>query len=101
MQFNLKNHKTDEPLTLNSAALSDETLDQVLEDINQHLLKKEKKELFDYRADVKDAAKLRSSSGTFSPPNMRDVAGASKGVDAGTANVQDYADLKYGGIASL
>ena len=45
MQFNLKNHKTDEPLTLNSAALSDETLDQVLEDINQHLLKKEKKEL--------------------------------------------------------
>ena len=45
MQFNLKNHKTDEPLTLNSAALSDETLDQVLEDISQHLLKKEKKEL--------------------------------------------------------
>ena len=45
MQFNLKDHKTDEPLTLNSAALSDETLDQVLEDISQHLLKKEKKEL--------------------------------------------------------
>ena len=68
---------------------------------NYERAKKEKKELFDYRADVKDAAKLRSSSGTFSPPNMRDVAGASKGVDAGTANVQDYADLKYGGIASL
>jgi len=68
---------------------------------NYERAKKEKKELFDYRADVRDAAKTRSSSGTFSPPNMRDVAGASQGVDAGTANVQDYADLKYGGIASL
>ncbi len=45
MQFNLKNHKTDEPLTLNSAALSDETLDQVLEDISQRILKKENREL--------------------------------------------------------
>ena len=45
MQFNLKNHKTDEPLTLNSAALSDETLDKILEDIDQHVRKKEKKEL--------------------------------------------------------
>ena len=45
MQFNLKNHKTDEPLTLNSAALSDETLDKILEDIDQHVRKTEKKEL--------------------------------------------------------
>ena len=45
MQFNLKDQKTDEPLTLNSGALSDETLDKVLEDINQHVRKTEKKEL--------------------------------------------------------
>ena len=45
MQFNLKDQKTYEPLTLNSGALSDETLDKVLEDINQHVRKTEKKEL--------------------------------------------------------
>jgi hypothetical protein len=45
MQFNLKDHKTDEPLTLNSGALSDETLGKILEDIDQHVRKTEKKEL--------------------------------------------------------
>ena len=45
MQFNLKDHKTDEPLTLNSGALSDETLNKILEDIDQHVRKTEKNEL--------------------------------------------------------
>jgi len=70
---------------------------------NYERAKKEKKELFDYRADVKDAAKVRSSSGTFSPPNMRDVAG--NGNTGNTTSSTDQGigvgDMARGGIVSL
>ena len=70
---------------------------------NYERAKKEKKELFDYRADVKDAAKARSSSGTFSRPDMRDVAGNGGGETStgSPTNVGNPLGYRYGGIVSL
>ena len=69
---------------------------------NYERAKKEKKELFDYRADVKDAAKTRSSR-SFSRPDMRDVAG--NGNTGNTTSSADQGigvgDMARGGIVSL
>ena len=37
--------------------------------------KKEKKEFFDYRADIRDKAKTKSSRPSFSRPTMKDIGG--------------------------
>ena len=72
---------------------------------------KEKDDFFEYRADIRDRAKTPKPK--FKAPTGRDIHGggnAPKGVDAGTANVQDFADIysyggrvnySKGGIASL
>ena len=41
--------------------------------------KKEKKEFFDYRADIRDRAKTKHSRPSFSRPTMKDIAGNSGG----------------------
>ena len=69
---------------------------------NYERAKKEKKELFDYRADVRDAAKTRSSR-SFSRPDMRDVAG--NGNTGNTTSSADQGigvgDMARGGIVSF
>ena len=70
---------------------------------NYERAKKEKKDFFDYRADVRDAAKTKSGLGTFSRPNMRDVSGNGGGgtsTDSPT-NVGNPFGYRYGGIVSL
>ena len=70
---------------------------------NYERAKKEKKELFDYRADVRDAAKTKSGLGTFSRPNMKDVSGnGGGGTSTGSpTNVGNPLGYRYGGIISL
>jgi hypothetical protein len=70
---------------------------------NYERAKKEKKELFDYRADVRDAAKTKSGLGTFSRPNMKDVSGnGGGGTSTGSpTNVGNPLGYRYGGIVSL
>ena len=82
--------------------------------INDEMLEKalkEKGDFFEYKADIRDRAKTTKPK--FEIPTGKDIHGggnAPKGVDAGTANVQDFADIysyggrvnySKGGIASL
>lgn len=69
--------------------------------------KKEKKDFFDYRADVRDRAKTRSTR-SYSKPTMRDVAGNGGGsgnisgsVSRGGTDDTPGTPFRRGGIASL
>ena len=70
--------------------------------------KKEKKDFFDYRADIRDKAKTKYSRPSFSRPNMKDIAGNGGGggnisgsVSKGGTDDTPGTPFKKGGIASL
>lgn len=76
--------------------------------------KKEKKDFFEYRADVRDKAKTKSSRPSFSRPTMKDIAGGSNksngtstsggisgSVSRGGTDDTPGTPFRRGGIASL
>ena len=71
--------------------------------------KKEKDDFFEYRADVRDRAKTKSSKPSFSRPTMRDIAGNGGGsggnisgsVSRGGTDDTPGTPFRRGGIASL
>jgi len=68
---------------------------------------KEKDDFFEYRADIKDKAKVKSSAPTFTPPNIHSDSGNNGGGGGGRMSASDFSDdtagtpFRRGGIASL
>jgi len=69
--------------------------------------KKEKKDFFDYRADIRDAAKVKSSQPSFKRPTGQDIHGGGGGgnisgsVSRGGTDDTPGTPFRRGGIASL